>query len=191
MKKVPLQTIGMIGAGILLISSIIFGFAISFQLQQVSYIEKDFFQGSIPDMSSALNRVIFAAAEFTAYYIYKHDEPDWLEASYHTQLRTNLEWTQEVVEQILIWQAIAVFASLVVMIISYRSQTRHVKVLKGLIPICSKCKKVRDDKGYWSQVETYIRDRSEADFSHGICPECVKELYPYFAHKMKSQTDDK
>jgi hypothetical protein len=114
-----------------------------------------------------------------------------LEASYHTQLRTNLEWTQEVVEQILIWQAIAVFASLVVMIISYRSQTRHVKVLKGMIPICSKCKKVRDDKGYWSQVETYIRDRSEVDFNFGICPLCVKELYPYFAHKMKSQTDDK
>jgi len=53
----------------------------------------------------------------------------------------------------------------------------NVKTLRGLIPICASCKKVRDDKGYWSQVEVYVRDRSEADFSHDICPECMKKLY--------------
>jgi PAS domain S-box-containing protein len=53
-----------------------------------------------------------------------------------------------------------------------------VKTLSGLLPICMSCKKVRDDKGYWNQIELYIRDHSEADFSHGICPECVKKLYP-------------
>jgi PAS domain S-box-containing protein len=52
-----------------------------------------------------------------------------------------------------------------------------VKTLRGLIPICASCKKVRDDKGYWSQVEVYVRDRSEAEFSHDICPECMKKLY--------------
>lgn len=48
-----------------------------------------------------------------------------------------------------------------------------VKVLKGLIPICAHCKKVRNDKGYWEQVETYVRQRTEARFSHGICPDCL------------------
>jgi len=50
----------------------------------------------------------------------------------------------------------------------------QVKKLSGLLPICSCCKKVRDDRGYWNQIESYIRDHSEADFSHSLCPECVK-----------------
>ena len=54
----------------------------------------------------------------------------------------------------------------------------EVKTLRGFLPICSNCKKIRDDKGYWNQIELYIRDRSEAEFSHGICPECAKKLYP-------------
>jgi PAS domain S-box-containing protein len=54
----------------------------------------------------------------------------------------------------------------------------RVKVLSGMLPICSSCKKIRDDKGYWNQVEVYIRDHSEAEFTHGICPECFKKLYP-------------
>jgi len=53
-----------------------------------------------------------------------------------------------------------------------------VKLLSGMLPICSSCKKIRDDKGYWNQIEAYIRDRSEAEFTHGICPECMKKLYP-------------
>jgi PAS domain S-box-containing protein len=57
------------------------------------------------------------------------------------------------------------------------------KTLGGLIPICSSCKKIRNDKGYWEQLELYIRDHSEADFSHGICPECEKSLYPEIQRK--------
>ena len=53
----------------------------------------------------------------------------------------------------------------------------HIKVLNGLLPICCSCKKIRDDKGYWEQVEVYIRNHSEAEFSHGICPECMEKLY--------------
>ena len=53
-----------------------------------------------------------------------------------------------------------------------------IKTLRGLIPICAACKKIRDDKGYWHQVEVYVRDHSEADFSHDICPECAQKLYP-------------
>jgi hypothetical protein len=52
------------------------------------------------------------------------------------------------------------------------------RILRGLLPICASCKKIRDDQGYWTQMEGYIRDHSEADFSHGICPECAKKLYP-------------
>jgi hypothetical protein len=55
-----------------------------------------------------------------------------------------------------------------------------VRTLSGLLPICASCKKIRDDKGYWNQIEVYIRDHSEAEFSHGICPDCMKELYPQF-----------
>lgn len=54
----------------------------------------------------------------------------------------------------------------------------HVKTLSGLLPICAACKKIRDDKGYWRQIEAYIRDHSEAEFSHSICPECARKMYP-------------
>jgi len=54
----------------------------------------------------------------------------------------------------------------------------EVKTLRGILPICASCKKIRDDKGYWNQVEKYLSDRTEAKFTHGICPECAKELYP-------------
>jgi len=53
-----------------------------------------------------------------------------------------------------------------------------VKTLSGLLPICANCKKIRDDSGYWTQIESYISEHSEADFSHSICPDCVKKLYP-------------
>lgn len=56
----------------------------------------------------------------------------------------------------------------------------EVKKLSGLLPICSYCKKIRDDKGYWKQIESYIHEHSEAQFSHGICQECAKKYYPDF-----------
>ncbi|OGW47019.1 MAG: hypothetical protein A2V62_07890 [Nitrospirae bacterium RBG_19FT_COMBO_58_9] len=55
---------------------------------------------------------------------------------------------------------------------------REVKVLRGLIPICASCKKIRNDGGVWQQLEEYIGEHSEAEFSHGICQPCVKKLYP-------------
>ena len=56
----------------------------------------------------------------------------------------------------------------------------NVRKLSGLLPICASCKKIRDDKGYWKQIEVYIREHSEADFSHSICPECRVRLYGEF-----------
>lgn len=55
--------------------------------------------------------------------------------------------------------------------------TKQIKTLSGLLPICSSCKKIRDDQGAWTHMETYVRDHSEANFSHGICPTCARELY--------------
>jgi CheY-like chemotaxis protein len=56
-----------------------------------------------------------------------------------------------------------------------------IKTLRGLLPICCHCKKIRDDKGYWSQLERYIHEHSDAEFSHSICPECLGKFYPEYA----------
>ena len=66
------------------------------------------------------------------------------------------------------------------LIVELRAALAKVKTLSGLLPICASCKRIRDDKGYWNQIEAYIRDHSEADFSHSICPECMKKLYPEY-----------
>ncbi len=68
------------------------------------------------------------------------------------------------------------------LIVELQEALAKIKSLKGLLPICSSCKKIRTDKGSWEQIEVYIRDRSEADFSHSICPECAERLYP--EHKL-------
>lgn len=60
----------------------------------------------------------------------------------------------------------------------------HVKTLSGLLPICAGCKKIRNDAGYWQAVEVYIKEHSSAEFTHGICPECAKRLYPDYEAKL-------
>ncbi|MCF7793251.1 MAG: response regulator [Candidatus Cloacimonetes bacterium] len=67
----------------------------------------------------------------------------------------------------------------------------EVKTLSGLIPICSHCKKVRDDGGYWDQVENYIARHANVDFSHGICPDCMRQYYPEMYDKMKKKGEVK
>jgi PAS domain S-box-containing protein len=56
---------------------------------------------------------------------------------------------------------------------------KEIKTLSGLLPICATCKNIRDDKGYWNQMEKYIQQHSDAQFSHGICPDCANKMYPY------------
>jgi hypothetical protein len=63
----------------------------------------------------------------------------------------------------------------------------QVKVLGGMLPICASCKKIRDDRGYWSQIESYIREHSQAEFSHGICPDCLKKLYPDYEETPRAE----
>jgi len=64
------------------------------------------------------------------------------------------------------------------LILALQDALAHVKTLKGLLPICAWCKKIRDDRGYWTKVETYIAQHSDASFTHGICPECLKKVDP-------------
>lgn len=66
------------------------------------------------------------------------------------------------------------------LILELREALAKIKTLSGLLPICSHCKKIRNDKGQWERMEIYIRNRSEADFTHGICPDCVKKFYPEY-----------
>lgn len=59
----------------------------------------------------------------------------------------------------------------------------QVRTLSGLLPICSNCRRIRNDKGYWERLEEFIQERTDADFSHGICPECMEAIYPKFKKK--------
>ena len=62
----------------------------------------------------------------------------------------------------------------------------NIRILGGLLPMCPRCKSIKNDKGYWEQLESYISDHTDASFSHGICPTCAKKLYPdYFEKKEK------
>lgn len=63
------------------------------------------------------------------------------------------------------------------LIVELRKALANVKQLSGLLPICASCKRIRDDKGYWTQIESYIHEHSEAEFTHGICPECAEEAF--------------
>jgi PAS domain S-box-containing protein len=69
------------------------------------------------------------------------------------------------------------------LVLKLQEALAKVKTLNGFLPICASCKKIRDDEGYWEQIEKYISEHSEAVFSHGICPECAKKLYPQLYKK--------
>ncbi len=84
---------------------------------------------------------------------------NWIEASFETVI-------------------ISIFGIVIIYLTAKLFQ--EMKYLEGILPLCSSCKKIRDDKGNWSQIEVYVRERTEAEFSHGICPECAEKLYPEF-----------
>jgi hypothetical protein len=69
---------------------------------------------------------------------------------------------------------------------AFQEALSKVKQLSGLLPICASCKKIRDDQGYWNQIEEYIRKHSDADFTHGFCPACMEKLYPELAADQSS-----
>ncbi len=67
---------------------------------------------------------------------------------------------------------------------------KNIQTLKGLLPICASCKKIRDDSGYWKDLEEYVEQHSLAEFSHGICPECMSELYPRYKRKKDREEEE-
>jgi hypothetical protein len=73
---------------------------------------------------------------------------------------------------------IAVLSVVAVLVSRYRAAERRVQMLQGLLPICMFCKKIRDENDHWQPLESYIGERSEASFSHGLCPECGRRHYP-------------
>ena len=73
------------------------------------------------------------------------------------------------------------------LIVELREALSRVKTLSGLLPICAGCKKIRDDNGYWSQIESYISEHAEVEFSHGLCPACEKKAYEELDKLMKGQ----
>ncbi len=67
------------------------------------------------------------------------------------------------------------------LITQLQSALTEIKTLRGILPICSYCKKIRDDQGYWEQVDVYVDQHTEAQFSHSLCPDCLEERFPDFA----------
>ena len=67
----------------------------------------------------------------------------------------------------------------------------EIKVLEGYIPICSGCKKIRDDEGFWQEVTTYISKRTDTQFSHSLCPQCIETLYPEYSNTISPENDIK
>ena len=63
----------------------------------------------------------------------------------------------------------------------------NIKTLKGMLPICASCKKIRDDRGYWNQIEEYVREHSDAEFTHGLCPDCAQKYYDQLALLQKKE----
>ncbi|HEY3400875.1 MAG TPA: hypothetical protein VGK03_09615 [Geothrix sp.] len=99
-------------------------------------------------------------------------------------------WRREVLQELMelfLFTCLTLAASWVIYRAWVRQQIAHdelekllaaVKTLGGMVPICSHCKKIRDDKGYWNQIEAYLAEHTDAEFTHGICPDCAKEVFP-------------
>ena len=67
------------------------------------------------------------------------------------------------------------------LVVKLKEALSQVKTLSGLLPICASCKRIRDDQGAWQPIEVYIRERSDAEFTHGLCPDCIRKLYPQYS----------
>jgi len=92
-------------------------------------------------------------------------------------LPTHFNITESIFESLLI---LIVGVLVILLTLKLLRENRH---LEGLLPICASCKKIRDSHGNWFPIEGYIRDHSDAEFSHSICPDCAKELYPTYTRK--------
>ena len=88
--------------------------------------------------------------------------------------KTPVNWSESLIESVVV--------AILGLITVYHTKKMfyRIKLLEGILPICTLCKKIRDEKGHWHQIESYIHHRSEAKFSHSLCPDCAKRFYPEF-----------
>jgi hypothetical protein len=101
-----------------------------------------------------------------------------LEATLHSRLRATQRQVKRRIQWVLLFQVTALLGGSALVLAAFRTQARQVQELRGLVPICSNCKKIRDDKGYWDRVESYFHTHGGLEFTHGICPDCEEALYP-------------
>ncbi len=101
-----------------------------------------------------------------------------LESMYFSRLRESSRGGWSMLSAAVAGLALATLAASAAVAWVLRTHVREIRLLRGLIPICSHCKKVRDEHGVWKPVEVYVRSRSGAEFTHGLCPDCLHELYP-------------
>jgi PleD family two-component response regulator len=114
-------------------------------------------------------------------YIHKPFKSQELQARVKTHLALRLERRQRIANEQKLEKTVA----------ELETKIREIELLQELLPICSQCKKIRDDKGYWSQVEEYFSAKSSIQFSHSLCPHCVVDLYPEIGQKVLNRLDEK
>jgi len=131
---------------------------------------------ALPASAHEIARQLLSQLDATEHHIYPLGEYGLLVLSGTRPSRTpaHRAWVQLIVAQ----AATAIERQQ--LIAQLRSALAQVRTLSGLLPICASCKKIRDDSGYWHQVEEYIQSHSQAAFSHSLCPECAHELYPEY-----------
>lgn len=125
-----------------------------------------------------LNKAIegyIGSAEYQKVYSrwYGHQDPFWTPKR---MLLFSVAAIIAVVVSMSFWR----YRSLMLVNRELRNALAEIKTLSGLLPICTSCKNIRDDKGYWNRIESYISQHTQAEFSHGICPACAKKLYPKY-----------
>lgn len=135
--------------------------------------------------------IIKTPVTYTVAYRFKHKKGHyvWVEATSKTIRDSNTGHIKEIIATTRdISKRKKAEADKEKLIIELQEALKKVKALSGLLPICAVCKKIRDDKGYWNQIENYIRNHSEAEFTHSICKECARKYYPDFiTHKKQNE----
>jgi len=100
-----------------------------------------------------------------------------------------VDYVVKPIDPLILRSKVRIFAQLHRQRTIIQQQLEEIKTLRGIFPICSHCKKIRNDTGYWEEVEVYVRDHSDAEFSHSVCPECIKTHYPEFAEGISREAD--
>jgi DNA-binding NtrC family response regulator len=130
------------------------------------YVMKSRLQRLVPAVHRALEEAAEVSARKNAEAQLRkaHDELEMLVAQRTAELRKEIEERKQVEEEL-------------------RNALSRIKTLSGLLPICASCKKIRDGEGSWIKIESYIKSHSDAEFTHGVCPECARRLYPEVYNK--------